>query len=307
MIVHNIFDFTYLYYKYKYALAGGRMRRLTCPVEWKGAVIEKDISIIYYCIKEIEAQRREWEDRDYAVVSSICFDMPSDRSKIEGGNDYKADRPNKLGDEDYEDIKFIERILSDAGHNTYRYENYEADDLVNHLAENYKDVFDYTIIYTPDKDLFINVDDKVGIKRFKVGHGYTAVGKKGYSEYLSAEFGCRIPYNAILLFLCTVGDKADHVKGINKFGPKAFDKMLTNMENENKIEWERCNNLTYMEEVLKIAAKYLKPEQAEQMFNSYKLVKPKELDVVLHAPDKKTTYEKRQAAYSPYSFTSLYQ
>ena len=50
----------------------------------------------------------------------------------------------------------IGRLLNEAGHNTYRYDGYEADDLVTYLAQNYKDVFDYTIIYTPDKDLKVN-------------------------------------------------------------------------------------------------------------------------------------------------------
>lgn len=307
MVVHMIYDFTFLYYKYKFAIKNGNLKRLTCAVDWKGSVIEKDISIVYYCIREIEQQRRELEQQGYSVVSSVCFDMPSTRKDLDGGEEYKAGRTNKLEQEDFDNIQFIEKILSEAGHNTYRYDGYEADDLVTYLATNYKDIFDFTIIYTPDKDLFVNIDKKVGIKRHKVGQGYFGVTTNNYSQYLSDEFGCTIPYNSILLFLCTVGDKADHVKGINKFGPKAFDKLVKNLDTK-EIDWNKCNDAKYLEdEVLQAATEFLKPEQAQEMINSYMLIKPKEVEVILHAPDSKVTYEKRMEAYGKYNFTSLLQ
>ena len=164
MVIHSIWDFTFLYYKYHFAMKSGRLRQLTCPINWKGTVIEKDISVIYYSIAEIEKQRRKLEEQGHSVVSSICFDMPSKRKELADGEDYKEGRQKTLKDEDFENIELIETILSEAGHNTYRFEGYEADDLVTFLAKNYKDVFDYTIIYTPDKDLAVNIDEKVGME-----------------------------------------------------------------------------------------------------------------------------------------------
>lgn len=307
MIVHAIFDFSYLYYKYKFAVASGNMKRLSCPVNWKGAVIEKDISIIYYAIREIEKQRRDIEDKGFSVVSSVCFDMPSVRKEMAGGEEYKSGRGNKLDQKDFEDIQFIEKLLSEAGHNTYRYEGYEADDIVTYLAQNFNDVYDLTLIFTPDKDLFVNIGEKVRVNRHKVSAGYSIVGVPNYEAYLTAEFGCRVPYNAILLFLSTVGDKADKIKGINKFGPKAFDKMVAYLESRD-IDWTKCVDTNYMKNgVFPVLKEYLKPEQYDEMIQSYGLVEPRELDFIPPAPIKKTTYETRVKAYSPYKFTSLYQ
>lgn len=307
MIVHAIFDFSYLYYKYKFAVASGKMKRLSCPVNWKGAVIEKDISIIYYAIREIEKQRRDIEDKGFSVVSSVCFDMPSNRKDMAGGEDYKSGRGNKLDQKDFEDIQFIEKLLSEAGHNTYRYEGYEADDIVTYLAQNFNDVYDLTLIFTPDKDLFVNINERVRVNRHKVGAGYSIVATTNYESYLSAEFGCNIPYNSILLFLSTVGDKADKIKGINKFGPKAFDKLVDYL-NSRGIDWTKCTDSTYMKcGVFPVLKEYFKPEQYEEMVQSYNLVEPRELDFMPPAPIKKTTYETRVKAYSPYKFTSLYQ
>jgi 5'-3' exonuclease len=289
-------------------MKSGRLRHLTCPVDWKGTVIEKDVSIIYYAIAEIEKQRRKLEEEGHSVVSSVCFDMPSKRKDLTDGDGYKDGRAHTLKDEDFEDIAFIEKLLSDAGHNTYRFEGYEADDLVTFLAKNYKDVFDYTIIYTPDKDLAVNIDQKVGMYRYKSTEGYQPVSIANYCQYFSKEFGCLIPYNSILLFLSTVGDKSDKIKGINKFGAKAFDKLIASMmEKYPDIKWEQCGDIKYLDKVVEMAAALVKPEQVNELMNSYNLVKPLDIDFIPKSPEKKTTYEKRKEAYEPYRFQSLYQ
>lgn len=308
MIVHAVWDFTFLYYKYLFAMKSGRLRQLTCPINWKGTVIEKDVSIIYYSIAEIEKQRRQLEENGHSVVTSICFDMPSKRKEMTDGDSYKEGRSKTLKDEDFENIAFIEKILSEAGHNTYRYEGYEADDLVTFLANTYSSVFDFTIIYTPDKDLAVNINEKIGMYRYKSTEGYKPVSINNYSSYFSYEFGCNIPYNSILLFLATVGDKSDKIKGINKFGVKAFDKLIDNLNTTYPdIDWSKCGDLEYLDSVVEKAATLLKPEQVEDLRNSYSLVKPLELDFVPPSPDKKTTYEKRMKAYEEYRFTSLYK
>ena len=307
MIAHIIWDFSFLYYKYYFAMKSGSLKRLTCPLDWKGTVIEKDISIMYYAIAEIEKHRRKIEDSGYSVVSSVCFDMPSKRKELADGNEYKEGRTKTLSEEDFENIALIEKVLSEAGHNTYRYEGYEADDIVTFLAKTYSDVFDYTIIFTPDKDLAVNISDKIGMYRYKSNSGYMPVTAETYSNYFSNEFNCNIPYNGILLYLSTVGDKSDKVKGIPKFGPKAFDKLVDAMDKNKEVDWSKCTDIEYMDEVIEKAKKYLKPEQIESFENSYKLVRPMELDIIPPAPDKKTTYDKRKVAYEPYRFNSLLQ
>ena len=50
MKAHIIIDYSFLYYKYKFQLESGKMKRLTQLMEWHGANIEKDVSQIYYSI-----------------------------------------------------------------------------------------------------------------------------------------------------------------------------------------------------------------------------------------------------------------
>ena len=120
MIVHAIVDYSFLYYKYKFQLDSGKMRRLTTAIDWKGAVIEKDISQIYYSIKEIEGFRRKLETAGHNVFVSVCFDMKSARKKqsdetsADAADKYKSNRVKRLSDEDFENIQFVEKLLSDS-------------------------------------------------------------------------------------------------------------------------------------------------------------------------------------------------
>lgn len=308
MKVHAVWDFTFLYYKYLFAMRSGRLRQLTCPVEQNGTVIEKDMSIIYYSIAEIEKQRRQLEDAGHTVITSICFDEKSKRKELADGESYKEGRAKTLQDNDFKDLDLIAKIMSEAGHNTYKYEGYEADDLVTYLAKKYADDFEFTIIYTPDKDLAVNISNKIGMYRYKSTEGYRPVSINSYSNYFSNEFGCKLPYNSILLFLATVGDKSDKVKGINKFGVKAFDKLIDNLNaTYPDIDWSKCGDLKYLDEIVDKTTKILKPEQVEDFLNSYNLVKPLELDFEPPAPEKISTYETRANAYEKYRFTSLYK
>ena len=171
MRIHVIVDFMHIYYKYFFQLREGRMKRLTAPIEWKGTVIEKDISLVYYPLRDIEGIRNKLEVAGNEVTMSICFDSPSHRKDegVEGGEAYKATRKSSLSEVDFENIELIKKMLKEAGHNTYKMDGYEADDIVNKLVREFKDSFDITGIYTNDKDLLINVCDNVTVMRFKFG------------------------------------------------------------------------------------------------------------------------------------------
>ncbi|MCL4417393.1 MAG: hypothetical protein M1365_11965, partial [Actinobacteria bacterium] len=134
-----------------------KIRRLTAPVVINGETVEKDVSQVYYSIKEIEGFRRNLEKQGYQVVVSVCFDMPSSRKdsdenatdeQNEAAKQYKANRVKRLKDWDFENIQLAEQLLSDAGHNTYRIDGYEADDIIANLVDMYANNFDFTIIYT---------------------------------------------------------------------------------------------------------------------------------------------------------------
>lgn len=310
MRIHAVVDYSYLYYKYYFMIKYGHMGILTAPVNLKGLNVEKDITIIYHSIKEIEGFRRQLEGLGHDVTMSICFDMPSLRTEeaTEGTveSEYKANRTKTLDETDFADMNIVEELLDKAGHNTFKIEGYEADDLAHHIVNTRKDEFDYTIIYTPDSDLLVNIGQKVGATRYKSKYGYSNVDMSNFSEYLADEFKVReFPYNAVMLYKSTVGDKSDNIKGIQRFGVKAFDKLVVYL-NEKGIEWEKCATYEGTIEALELTRGYLKEDQLEQAFNCLELVKPVTLgEVLLELKEEKSTMAKREGAYLFYGMKSL--
>lgn len=313
MIVHAIVDYSFLYYKYKFQLDSGKMRRLTTAIDWKGAVIEKDISQIYYSIKEIEGFRRKLETAGHNVFVSVCFDMKSARKKqsdetsADAADKYKSNRVKRLSDEDFENIQFVEKLLSDAGYNTYRFENYEADDIVAHLVQNYKDAFDYNIIYTPDMDLLAHISTNVGASRYKALKGYSNIDINNFSDYLSAELKCTMPYNGLVLYKATVGDKSDCIDGIKKFGPKAFDKLVEHLTMHG-IDWSLMGDWRQVDNIIRQlrANRYFTEEQTNQALESLSLVRPMAFEPgMITDPVKHSTRELREASYMRYGMKTL--
>lgn len=306
MKIHVIIDFMHIYYKYFFQLRAGKLKRLSAPIEWNGSVIEKDTSLIYYPLRDVEAIRKNL-DQEHDVTISVCFDMKSKRTTDESGEatDYKAGRQKTLQEEDMQNLAFIEKALSEAGHNTYRIEGYEADDIVNHLSKEYMNDFDLTVIYTNDKDILVNVNDKVTVMRFKQGKGYGQVTKANYEQYLENEFGVYIPYNALGLFLSTVGDTADHIKGINKFGKVAFKKLITKVASSNSIDWTKCGDYSELAKVVEMCKAFLTDEQYNEMTASFALVSNITIPDGVAKPIKKSTEELRKQAYMKYQMVSL--
>jgi 5'-3' exonuclease len=307
MKIHVIVDFMHIYYKYYYQLAQGRMRHLSAPLNWNGTVIKKDTTLIYHPLSEIEGIRKKLEAIGHDVTMSVCFDSKSKRKEEEvaGGAEYKEGR-STLSEECFKDIDYIRERLGIAGHNTYKFEGYEADDIVNHLVRDYKDEFDYSVIYTNDKDLLINIDDKVGAMRFKPYKGYTQVDKGNYEDYLEEEFGAFIPYNSLGLFLATVGDKADNIKGIFKFGPKSFNPLITKVASKYDIDWKVCGDYNKLKVVAEYCKEFLNEKQADELEVAINLVANITLDdIEVNKPNNRTSQEKRVAAYEELNMLSL--
>lgn len=373
MRIHGIVDYSYIYYKYKFQLDSGKMRKLRVllnadgrlvednstedgiatlfykakeikkiiecanmpmcnysdsqiqvlkselegiqsKIDEYGVIVEKDISQIYYTIKEIEGFRQKLEQYGHEVTMSICFDMPSGRKDVseeatdgenEAALEYKSKRVKRLGEEDFSNMGIVRELLSEAGHNVYRLDGTEADDLVADLIKNYKDKFDYTIMYTSDADLLANIGPGVGAQRFKATKGYSQVDKATFSQYLSAEYKCNVPYNSLMLYKCTVGDTSDNIKGIVKFGPKAFDKLVSYLDSKG-VNWEEQGTYTKTLELLQLCRGYLSDDNIKQAMESLSLVRPMILEEgTLEEPNKISTKELRIKSYGKYNMKSL--
>lgn len=302
---HLIFDFTYLYYKYIFAIKSGRMpSKMSCTLNIDGVDTEIETAKLYYPLREIESVRKEIQAVSVVdeVVVSICCDKRSARKDTEGA-EYKANRVQVFQQSDYEYLTMIREALAEAGYNVYIGDGIEADDWVYNLVDKYSKDFDNTVIYTPDSDLLINVTDGVSLRRYVTNRGYDNVMKANFEDYARSAFKCYVPYNAILLYKSTVGDKTDNVPGVTRFGPKAFEGLVKWMEKYN-VDWASCRNPNYMEDVMEIACGYFKPDQVSQVMQSFNLVKPVIMDNIAE-PVKRDTDEKRSQAYLKYEMKSL--
>lgn len=291
-MIQLLVDFQYLYYKYKFAMQYPNMKRHINS--------RRDYSVIHYAIDEIERIREEHEEDGHKVFVSICFDSNSIRTE---DSEYKGNRERVLTEEDYGDIRLIEEILREAGYNTYRINGYEADDLIGNLVVKYGKNFDENVIYTPDADLLVYVRENVRVMRHKIGSGYAAVGMHNFERVVSKELKCKVPYNAIMVYKATVGDKSDNIKGIPGFGPKAFEKLVSHL-NTQGVEWERAVDFRYSESLLELSRGYLGDEQVEQAKESLYMVRFMNTNGIA-VPCKYSTPEDRRRVNEKYEIRSL--
>lgn len=292
----------YMYYRYKYIIESGRIKRLT-------TVIDKtvmDVSYLYYTIKSIESEIAKYSN--YNVTVSICIDSYTDRK--EENTDYKSNREGKLQDYDHINLLLIENTLREIGYNVYKECGFEADDIIAGLVKKYHSDFDMTYIFTPDADILVNLKDDVHIWRFKTStKEHTLITPENFSSLLSSEYHCKMPYNCIILYKALCGDKSDKISGIKGFGAKAFDKLINSLEEEgfNFKLLVSCNNvetLLYMKEQQITNGDKKKLQQA---LDSLNLVRSRETSVVNRKPVQcKSIAVNKKAIYGDkYGFQSL--
>lgn len=301
--IHLIFDMYYLYYRYKYIIDSGKIRKLSTTID--GNTI--DTTYFYYTIRAIENEISQYMNDENEVTVSICIDSYTDRKETSG--DYKSNREGKLNDVDHYNLYVIESILRGVGYNVYKEYNAEADDLIRCLVTKYHSDFDLTYIYTPDADILVNLRDDVYVQRFKTSTKcHTLITPDNFSEIMEHEYGCRMPYNCIILFKCLCGDKSDKIPGIRGYGPKAFDRLIYSLEKDNfnfklLVSPKNVEVLLHMKEKLITNGDKSKLEEA---LDSLKLVESKETDITNIIPIKnKKIDENKKVVYGKYNFNSL--
>lgn len=305
---HIVIDFSYLYYRYFFKLKQDAnkkygIKKLSTIVDDK----EVDTTYMYHIGRDIESFREQlykMAGYENEITVSICFDSKSERKEEDA--EYKAKRENRLSDEDFNNMRDLMKFFHDIGYNIYKVEGKEADDLVYSLVELYKNDYDLTVIYTPDKDLMVNICDNVGVMRSNTYKGtYDVVYKKNYERYLSEKMKCRIKYNSILLYLSMVGDSIDGIKGIKGFGPKAFDKFVSVLE-EDGFDFE---TLTDTEVIKNVLVKYEDSYNGkninalEEALRGLEMAKSRLVQV--EKPEKRDSKETRNKVYSKYNMKSL--
>lgn len=292
----------YMFYRYKYIIESGRIKRLTTVVD--GEVM--DVSYLYYTLKSIESEIAKFNGDDLTV--SICVDSHSSRK--EENTDYKSNREGRLTDSDHINLKLIENTLRDVGYNVYKEYGAEADDIINGLVKNYHKDFDMTYIYTPDADILVNLKDDVHIYRFKTStREHTLVTPENFSELLSKELNCDMPYNALVLYKALCGDKSDKIAGIRGYGAKSFDKLIKELRDEN-FNFKLLSSYNNVETVIHMKEFTITggdKDKLKQALDSLLLVRSHDTEIANIRPVKNDNIEenKKRIYGEKYKFSSL--
>ena len=295
--LHLIFDFNHMFYKYKFRLEKGTLKTLS----YGG----KNISYIYYNLRDIESARKKYIKQGYDVFVHICMDSKTKRKDEDAG--YKANREKKLSEDNFSDIEITANLLKEAGYDVTKVEGYEADDLIWTLCNMLPDT-DKAVIYTNDSDVTINVTDKISVELYNSVKGTQLVTKENFNEFMGAKFkSYEFKYNEVMLYKALVGDVADNIPGIYGFGERSFDKFMASMR--IYVEgFEHCfKQRNYVEAVIKKANNLgiLNTEQMLQAIHSLDLVEPRTVDCMELKYSTSDT-ESRTKAYSIYEMKSLY-
>lgn len=237
----NIIDFQHIYYKYKNMLDMGRMKRLT---DENG----NDISVKYYVLKEVERISEHGK-----VDTIVCFESKGNRHKEED-SEYKAQRVKTLGEKDFNNIEDIAETLRKCGYTVLKKDGYEADDLVASAATYYDKGlgagrYEEILIYTIDNDMLQLIEGSISVMMYRMGKGYTKINAINFDE-VSLMFKTEIPFNTVMLYKATVGDKSDNIAGIRGFGNAAFERLISWMKSI-KAKFDMMTNAEVVEQVIK--------------------------------------------------------
>lgn len=118
---------------------------------------------------------------------------------------YKSNRMHNEAIESQKEI--VEYILRDCGFQVLYQDEYEADDLIYTICQNYKEKVPNIFIHTSDSDIYCNVDKNVEIWPVKTGDKQVCLGN--YERTCSNKE--LIPYNTITFEKMLRGDSADNI------------------------------------------------------------------------------------------------
>ena len=292
----NSFDFSNLDFITKEKdnlLRNGKLKRLSAVID--NATV--DTTYLYYITKELEGIPSELGLDRNEVKISICFDSKHNKRK-EIDKDYKGTRDKVLTQEDFDTIDSLYDIYAKI-YSVYRVDGYEADDLIASLVK-YTDNYDKVYVMSPDKDLIHLVSDKVAMIRTNPYKQLRQiVDRSSYEEFMEKSFSVQAPYNSILLYLSTVGDTADNIKGIKGFGKKAFNDLISSLSSKG-IDYSSLTERSSLEQFIK---DNFDSDKATEALESLELVYPIYADI--SDTEENALESDRLELFRKYNFKSL--
>lgn len=259
---------------------------------------------LYFALKDLEKIIKQYDEKPNTHII-VCTDRKSSRKTDEQNNDtaYKANRaPSRFNDYDIAAINSTEKAIEQLGIPVLGYEGYEADDIIQSIVHQHKQSLAEIIIYTPDADLAVLIDNNVQLRRYKGEYSrmsfipelpdvnlvdsHAVLTKANMSKYFSYDYSrhkanVTIDYNTIAFYKATVGDPADNIKGITRFGNSAYMKLRAALITAG--HWATVCNIKTEAEMLNffdtVLCNYITEQQLNEVKASYNLIKPRELSI----------------------------
>lgn len=302
-----IIDFMYLMHKHMYYV---KQQEKMLAMGNKGVYkpmmsnpnTGEETARLFFALRDLEKIVQKYDNMPETHIV-VCTDRSSSRKEDSEDNSYKGNRSSSRFDEhDVAAIHQTEHAIEQLGIPVLGHDGYEADDIIQSIVHQYYTHFRDITIYTPDADLAVLIDDKVKLMRYKgeysklinpqllpsvqIIDSHAFVNRQNFEDYFSYEYSKNNPpvtidYNVIAFYKATVGDRADNIKGITKFGNSAYMKLRSALKANG--QWEDLLHATdagkmfvFFEAILK---SYLKDEQYQEMKRAYDLIRPRELEI----------------------------
>ena len=273
-----IVDMQYMFHRHKYRIKQYEEKNGKAMLSYNG----QETARLYFTMKDLYSILNRAVQESADVV--CCFDTKSARKKE--SDDYKANR-SSLEDVDVQAIQNIEYVVKKSGLANVKFEGFEADDMIASVVRNRASEYDSVEIYTPDADLCALVGGNVSLQRYKSVnskhntflYAHDLINGDNLESMMSTELKTYMPYNAIILFKCTVGDTSDGIKGIKGFGPAAFRKFAMNLRNEG-VDFSRLTSPEEVEKVLIGHRNTLGEQGLADALESLKLVQSRTSDEI---------------------------
>lgn len=173
----------------------------------------------------------------------MAFDCGKPAFRLELAPDYKANRPPMPEDLSAQ-LPGIHQLAAAFGWTECSRTNYEADDLIGAMAQNFPSY--EILILSSDKDLAQLVNSHVTQLAPSNSGSWNRLDPDG----VMAKF--QLPPEQIVDYLALLGDASDNIAGVPGVGPKTAVKLLqevTSLENFRQHP-EQCSNVKLREKLL---------------------------------------------------------
>lgn len=296
-----VIDIMYLFYRHLYRIRSHEEKYNSHLLSYNGV----ETARMFFTLKDFETIV------NYSSPCHVCVCFDSKTTRKDDSAEYKAKR-SRITDADHEAVENTYKLLKKAGFAVLKVDGMEADDLVAAVVKTSKCHYDSVTIFTVDSDIAALVVDNVSVMRYKSSNSnkngmhnnmlqaHTLINEKTFERCLGNEFGVSMPFNSIILYKCTVGDKSDNIKGISGFGVSAYGKMISELNGHVNMR-----TLNEPENVEKVLRYYFKDsDKLNQAIESLSLVRSRtsrELESAISEIDLRyVSKDSRRDAYMQY-------